>query len=56
MKVTPFLEEVVHLTCQFLKSLGYDSISQQLSTDYPLPAWLNEKNPLFKKGLIKIVK
>jgi hypothetical protein len=31
-------------------------MAQQLAETYPLPEWIDTKNPLLKKGLTKIVK
>lgn len=55
-KPTPFLEEILHLVVLFLSKNGHETQAKQLAKQYELPQWVEEDNPLFKKGLTKIIK
>ena len=56
MKVTPFFEEIVELTAAFLDTLGETKTANRLRTNYQLPEWVSNENPILTKGLIKILK
>lgn len=56
MSSKPFLEELLHLTSLFLSSNGHKELAEQLQETYELPEWIEQGNPLFKKGLVKIIK
>lgn len=56
MKASPFLEEMLHLVSTFLRKAGHAEEAELLDQHYTLPAWVEKNNPLFKKGLIKIIK
>jgi hypothetical protein len=40
----------------FLDSKGQNELASTLKRTYELPEWISHNNPLFKRGLVKIVK
>ena len=56
MKASPFLEEMLHLVVLFLKKNGHQAAAKKIEKEISLPEWVLEGNPLFEKGLPKIIK
>ena len=55
-KTTPFLEEILHLIARFLRKMHFNDEAAMVEQHYTLPEWVENNNPLVKKGLSKIIK